>query len=274
MKFLFKTIIMFFLFSSLSYAAFENWGESALVNSLGGEGVALACEAASLSYNPAGLGVLRKGMVQSGYSQLFNLKDLETSDFYLVFPWRRLTYGMGVFIFGEKDYYQEMIFASGFAWQVRPSVFAGINIKYMKVSFNSKYDGLSTIGLDGGVLFKANQKIQFGLALRNFNQPELVKGSEDIPFSWAVGASLTPFENFKLCFNLSREKNYPVRVHLGQEIKIFPKLILRMGMTSQPIRYGLGMGIGLNRFCLDYSYLEHPVLGETHRFNLSFSWKN
>jgi hypothetical protein len=274
MRLTLKTTIIFFLFSSSSWAAFQNWGESALVNSLGGEGVALGCEAASLSYNPAGLGLLKKGLVESGYSQLFNLKDLETSDLYLVLPWRRLTYGMGIFIFGQREYYKETIFACGFAWQIKTPLFAGMNLKYMKVGFGSKYDDLSSVGLDGGVLLVPNRKVQFGLALRNFNQPKLVDSSKDIPFSWAAGTTINPFENFKLSFNLSGEETYSARVHLGQEIKVFPKLVLRMGMASQPIRYGLGVGLGLNRFSLDYSFLEHPVLGETHRFNLSLVWRN
>ena len=274
MKLLFKIVIIFFLSFSFCQAAFENWGQTALVNSLGGEGVALACEAGAVSYNPANLRLLKKGMVQFGYSQLFGLADLETKDLYLVFPWRRLTYGIGVFIFGKRDYYQETILAFCFAYKIKDSFFVGMNMKYMKASFNSKYDNLSTIGLDGGITFQPSQEVGFGLALRNFNQPKLVNNSCDIPFSWAIGTKVSPFDNLKLCFNLSKEKRYPARVHLGQAIEIIPNLILRMGMASEPIRYGLGMGISLDRFCFDYSFLEHPVLGGTHRFNLSFDWKN
>lgn len=274
MKLLFRTVIIFFLLFSFSQATFENWGETALTNSMGGEGVALGCEAGGISYNPASLGLLKKGMVQFGYCQLFNLRELETRDLYLAFPRRRLTYGMGVFIFGKKDYYQETILAFSLAYRVKKLFSLGINMKYMKVSFNSKYDDLSAMGLDGGVVFQPSEKVGFGLALRNFNQPSLVKSSKDVPFSWAVGTTIAPFDSFRLSFNLSKEKRYPVRVHLGQEIKILSNLYLRAGMASQPIRYGLGMGIDLSRFCLDYCFLEHPVLGGTHRIGLSFSLKN
>jgi hypothetical protein len=144
----------------------------------------------------------------------------------------------------------------------------------MKVSFNSKYNDLSAIGLDGGASFQLNQKFGLGLALRNFNQPSLKDGFEDIPFCWAVGAKVIPYDNFKLFFGFSKEERFPVRAHFGQEIRIMPNMFLRMGMASQPIRYGLGMGMNIKRINFDYSFLEHPVLGSTHRFGLSFNLKN
>ena len=274
MKRFLSVFVAFFLSSACSEAAFENWGETALVNSLGGEGVALTFEPACMAYNPAGLGFLQKAIVQFGYCKLFNLADLESKDFYLAYPSRRLTYGLGGFIFGNKNYYKETILAFSLSYKIKKSFSLGANVKYMKVGFNFKYADLSTVGFDGGASFQVNQKLGLGLALRNFNQPHLKDGFEDIPFSWAVGAKLTPYDNFKLFFGFSKEKKFPARAHFGQEIRIMSNMFLRMGMASQPIRYGLGMGTDIKRISFDYSFLEHPVLGSTHRFGLSFNLKN
>ncbi len=273
MKALSGTAFTFILLFSFCQAAFENWGQTALTDGLGQEGVTLTSEAAGFSYNPAATGFLGKGTVQFGYCRLFGLADLGVNDFYLVFPAGRLNCGVGVSVFGNEDY-REMISALSLAYKTGDSFSFGMNVKYMKTSFNSRYGDLSALGLDGGVVFKPNEKMDFGFALRNFNQPDLGDGSDDIPFIWAAGAKIAPFDNFKLCFSLSGEERFKATAHMGQEIKVAPNLALRMGMASQPIAYGLGVGTNLARFHMDYSFLEHPVLGGTHRFDLSFSFKN
>lgn len=264
-------IILSFLFNP-SFALFEREKGSARIWSLGNGGVALSDEASVIGLNPSGLGFLNKKEIQASWSELFGLKELSSGDFYLVYPFRKINLGLGYNIFGKKDYYQENILSFALGYRLGERVSVGSNLKYMNVSFTPSYGSYSIWGIDGGVSFKFNKKIQIGASIQNINKPRMFKNSSDIPRVWKAGISLFPFENVILLLDFEKESGYGYSIHFGQEIKILKQLDLRFGIETEEPRYGFGTGFEIERIKIDYAYLSHPNLGGSHKVSFSVRW--
>ena len=264
-------IILSLLFNS-SFALFERENGSARMWSLGNGGVALSDEVSVIGLNPSGLGFLNKKGIQASWSELFGLKELSSGDFYLVYPFRKISLGLGYNIFGEKDYYQESIISFALGYRLGERVSVGSNIKYMRVGFNPSYGSYSTWGIDGGVSFRFNKKVSIGASIQNINKPRMFKNSFDIPRVWRAGISLFPLENVILLLDFEKESGYDYNIHFGQEIKILKQLDLRFGIETEEPRYSFGTGFDLERIKIDYAYLSHPNLGGSHKVSFSFGW--
>jgi hypothetical protein len=272
-KKLFCFLILSF-YPTFAFAAFDNGGASAKAVSLGSASVALGDEASVISANPGALGFFNKIGFQVSLSRLYDFDELSEKEFYLVYPFKSFSLGGGTYIFGKPDYYQEMVLILAFSYALKDYVSFGSNLKYMRVSFSPSYKDLSTWGMDFGALIKIDNKVQLGAVVKNFNQPELLNNSDDIPTSFSSGITVFPFEEVTLAFDFSYDEREKGQLHFGQEIKLIKNLPLRFGIQTSPARYALGVGFNFEKINVDYAYLNHPVLGGTHKLSFSFSWEN
>jgi len=270
-----KKLFCFLIFSFYSFpafAAFDNCGTSAKALSLGHACVALGDEASVISTNPGGLGFFKKIGFQASLSRLFDLDELSEKEFYLVYPFKSFSLGGGTYIFGRANYYQEMVLTLAFGYELKDYLSFGSNLKYMRVSFSPTYMALSVWGTDFGAIFKFDDKVQFGMVIKNFNQPELLDNSDDIPTIFSSGIAVFPYEEVNLVFDFSYDKRYKGQLHFGQEVKLIKNLPLRFGIQTSPARYALGVGFNFEKMNVDYAYLNHPVLGGSHKVSFSLSW--
>ncbi len=268
---IFFVLILLFC-SSSSQAAFDNCGSSAKALSLGNASIAMTDEPTCFFTNPGALGFLRERGFQANLSRLFDLDELSERELFLAFPFRFLSVGAGCYIFGKSNYYQESVLSFAFAYRIKDFLSFGSNFKYMRVSFSSGYDALSTFSIDVGSTYKVNHRFQLGFVARNLNQPELVKNSDDIPTVFSFGLAVFPFPEVTLLFDLSYEERYKEQLHLGQEIKLLKNLPLRFGIQTSPARYAFGVGFNKDKLVFDYGYSNHSVLGNIHKISFSFCW--
>jgi hypothetical protein len=266
--------LIFFFYSIPALAAFDNCGSSAKALSLGHASTALGDEASAISSNPAGLGFFKRTGFQVSLSRLFDLDELSEKELYLVYPFKSLSLGAGTYIFGKSDYYQETVLVSAFGYQLKDYLSFGSNLKYMRVSFSPAYKALSAWGMDLGAIVKFDNKIQLGAVVKNFNQPELLDNSDDIPTIFSSGMAVFPFEEVTLTFDFSYDERDKGQLHFGQEVKLIKNLPLRFGIQTSPARYAFGVGFDFERMDIDYAYLSHAVLEGSHKLSFSFSWGN
>jgi hypothetical protein len=271
MRATFFILVSLICFSSV-WAAFDNYSSSAKALSLGNSFIAMTDEPSILFTNPAGLGFLEKTGFQASLSRLFDLDELSERELYIAFPLRYFSLGGGWYMFGEKDYYEESVFTLAFAWKAKDRFSIGGNLKYMRLSFSSKYTALSAFSFDLGSTYKVNHKVQVGFVARNLNQPELVRHSNDIPALFVFGIAVFPLSEVTLLFDLSYEERYKEQLHLGQEIKLVKNFPLRFGIQTSPNRYAFGAGVNLDKLIFDYAYSNHSILGNTHKISFSYFW--
>jgi hypothetical protein len=272
-----KKLFCFLIFSFYSFpafAAFDNCGSSAKTLSLGQASTALGDEASVISSNPAGLGFFNRAGFQASLSRLFELDELSEKEIYLVYPFDHFSLGAGAYIFGRADYYQETVLTFGIGYEFKDYLSFGSNFKYMRVSFSPTYKALSALGADFGAVAKFENKVQVGAVVKNFNRPELLDNSDDIPTIFSSGIAVFPFEGAILTFDLSYDKRDKGQLHFGQEVELIKNLPLRFGIQTSPARYSFGVGFNFDEMDVDYAYLNHSVLQGSHKLSFSFSWGN
>ncbi|KPL01295.1 MAG: hypothetical protein AMJ91_00635 [candidate division Zixibacteria bacterium SM23_73_3] len=265
-------VFILFSFSTSAQAAFDNSFSSAKTLSLGNASVAMTDELSTILSNPGSLGFLQNKGFQASFSRLFDLDELSEKEFYVAFPYGSFSLGAGFYMFGKRDYYQESLLSFAFSYRIREHLSLGSNLKYMRVSFSSEYDALSTFSIDLGSTYKINNRFQVGFVAKNLNQPELVKSSDDISTNFSFGLAVFPFDEVTLLLDLTYEERHKEQLHLGQEIKLLENIPLRFGIQTSPARYAFGAGFNFDKLAFDYAYLNHSVLGDTHKFRFSYLW--
>ncbi|MCK4385834.1 MAG: hypothetical protein KAW52_06180 [candidate division Zixibacteria bacterium] len=263
-----------FFYSIPALAAFDNCGASAKALSLGHASTALVDETSVVSSNPAGLGFFNRTGFQVSLSRLFEIDELSEKEFYLVYPFNSFSFGGGTYIFGKANYYQETVLTFAFGYKLKDYLSFGSNLKYMRVSFSPTYKALWALGADFGAIVKLDNKAQLGAVVKNFNQPQLLDNSDDIPTVFSSGIAVFPFEEVTLIFDFSYDKRYKGQLHFGQEVKLIKNLPLRFGIQTSPAQYAFGVGFNFEKMDVDYAYLNHTVLGGTHKLSFSFLWGN
>ncbi len=253
-------------------AAFDDCGSSAKTLSLGYATVALADEASVISSNPAGLGFFNQTGFQASLSRLFELDELSEKELYLVYPLKSFSLGAGTYVFGKANYYQEMVLTFALGYRLKDYLSLGLSSKYMRVSFSETYKALSALGMDFGAVARIRDNVQIGAVVKNFNQPELLDNSDDIPTILSSGVSVFAFEEVTLALDFSYDERNKGQLHFGQEVELIKNLPVRFGIQTSPARYAFGVGFDFERMTADYAYLNHPVLQGSHKLSFSFSW--
>ena len=262
--------LILLLYSASGRAAFDNCGSSARALGLGNASLALTEEASAVLTNPGALGFLENRGFQASLSRLFDLDELSERELYAVLPFRRLCVGAGLYMFGERNYYQESLLTFAFAYRLTDQLSLGLNSKYMRVSFSTEYEPLSAFAIDMGSTYRVNPKVQVAFVARNSNQPELLRDSDDVSTNFCFGLAVFPFKEVTLLLDMTYEARYKEQLHLGQEITLVENLPLRFGIQTSPARYALGAGFSFDWFVFDYGYSNHSVLGDTHKISFSY----
>jgi hypothetical protein len=126
--------------------------------------------------------------------------------------------------------------------------------------------------MDFGAVARFDSKAHLGVVVKNFNQPELLDNSDDMPTTFSSGIAVFPFEQVALTFDFSYDQRDKGQLHFGQEVGLINNLPLRFGIQTSPARYAFGVGFNFQRVTADYAYLNHPVLQGSHKLSLSFFW--
>ncbi|MBN2406412.1 MAG: hypothetical protein JXJ19_01835 [Elusimicrobia bacterium] len=156
----------------------------------------------------------------------------------------------------------------------------GMNIKYLSHEYTlDRYaeidpvfesgNSASAISLDFGILVLLNNKYSFGLALKDFNGPDVgISEKDKVPAEFRLGTALLS-RKFRPCLDISfRDKLF--NAHLGTEY-VIKALALRCGGNLDELAAGFGISIGI--LSMDYSFIWPLYIQEsygTHRAALTF----
>ncbi|MBN1352325.1 PorV/PorQ family protein [candidate division KSB1 bacterium] len=163
----------------------------------------------------------------------------------------------------------------------------GANIKLIRKSVgeNSAWG----IGFDFGVLLNPIANLRFGANLQDgtttllawdTNRKELISPTLKIGFAYPfalniLSSKITPALDFDTRFENRRSAAQtnlgPISLdfHLGLEYRVFNAVALRIG--SDVGRFSAGTGLYLPQLLIDYAFMSHDELGDTHRVSLKVS---
>jgi hypothetical protein len=225
----------------------------AKAHGFGGAFVAVANDATSTHWNPAGLVRLRNiqfltmCMVNKEFGRNLNY-------FTLALPFSKFGFGVSWLSSGIKDIqgYNKKDEPTGvfnnkedaliFSYAHRISDLSlGINFKYITHTLNQKKaNGFSS---DVGILYRPIENLSFGVVLQSiFGQKMWSTHTESIPLNLRIGVAAKPLDGMICAFEVEGlfQQNL-FKYHLGCEYWVMRCLALRSGVDNGSLTFGIGI---------------------------------
>lgn len=169
------------------------------------------------------------------------------------------------------DDVEDGIFLS-YGRQLSDNFAAGVNLKIIRQSLGAHSS--SGYGIDIGALYQLFEGFKVGLNLRDVPRTKIswdLTGHEDeIPFSIRAGAAYTgqiPSLGSVLTISFGVDTKYDTETQYGAEWWFLQTLALRLGLDNGELSAGCGLRV--TTFQVDYAFIGHDDLGNTHRISTS-----
>jgi hypothetical protein len=258
-----------------AFAADDDFGSAAIVG-MGGAYAALPSEAATIWFNPA-LSSLSLTFARGCLAtrDLYQLQALEERTGSLVFHiGRGLSLGGGFSQFGQSGFYTESRAVLTAAKNVGRNWAVGAGLHYDRVEFGDNVNAYAGTSLDLGAASRPAPHIVASAVVRRIELERLYETNNppamvELSAAWD-GPSIT------LAGIWSKSSGGKSRFGIGQsllvarDLPLGAGLVFVSGLRFDPIRYSLGARITGGGGSIDYVYQNHPDLGGTHAFGISF----
>ncbi len=247
--------------------------------SMGGAFIAIADDANTITWNPAGLPGMRRTEFTTTYADLYAM-GITQSYLGFVRPFSdRVALGFDWSNVGYDD--KELLYSENklnLAVGVQPHrlISFGLTLKYLMRDMQldgTSYGKSSGLGYDAGLLIQPLKNLRFGVGLYDLGGTQVAykdKTTETIlGQAFKLGISYMPIDGLILA------ADYGDRFHLGAEYVLKNRLSFRAGMQQDVsgdekiIVPSGGMSIKFKSIVIEYGYESHPYLEPTHRMSLA-----
>jgi hypothetical protein len=136
--------------------------------------------------------------------------------------------------------------------------------------FGVKIDGFgsqSTPGVSVGGLWFIRDGLQLGAAFDALNRPKI---PGPLPRRIAVGVGVQARSDLQLFLDARWIEDVALQILAGGELSLGRHFRLRVGMHNQPWEATGGWGVQVGAILVDYAWINHSSLGDTHQ--ISVSW--
>ncbi len=280
--------------------SFLKIGVGARAAALGGAFVSLSEDASALYWNPAGLTQLDEQQITLGYVNY--LLDIHSGFLGYVFPRRgdlRLGLALNYFSYGE---FQEttvenpsgsglgtfgavdMALSVSGAYPLKEDLSVGASAKFIYSKIEDYGSDAYAVDL-GGLYSLPNGRTRIGASMQNLGFQRsgyLSDHTDGLAPIFRLGAN-HQLQGLPLLLSadLLKPTDHHVNVNLGGELEPVENFSLRLGWSSlgQDQKVGTdrdnlagfsgGLGVGWQRYRLDYAYSSQAELGDVHRVTIS-----
>lgn len=261
-------------------ASFLKIGVGARASAMGEAFTALASDATSLYWNPAGLSELKEKELSATYNRW--LEEITQGYLSFAFPTRGGTVGVGTNYVdmgkiegrdvegsptGDFTASDTHIFI-GYAGRLKKSSW-GITVGTLQdvIHEDKKASFLATVGF----LYPVSKRFTLGAVAQNIGSR---LGADPLPLTLKVGAA-SRLKNLVLALDVAKPQDHELYYCLGAEWWLANPFAVRVGYkTNQDVGEGITAGIGLKmaKVSLDYAYVPYGDLGSTQRISLGIKF--
>lgn len=266
--------------------SFTRMGFGARALGMGGAHAAIADDAFSTFWNPAGLGYAQGHQVGAMYANVFNFNTTFSEISYLVPVTDHSTSGFDLKILKTDsipvtrldgnfrpiiDSYTEdsaMEFKLSYGYRFSPGFSSGFNIKYIHESAASLTG--KGWGLDWGFQYRPSDFIWFGASVVDITGTDVKWGTGEVdtlPLMIRAGV-LGRFLDGKvnLAVDVDAVDSEPLQWHVGSEYWFNSVLAMRAGSDRR--QFTFGMTYQQPRWSFDYAFMNHRM-EDIHRFSVN-----
>jgi len=170
--------------------------------------------------------------------------------------------------------YAENTFVITHGFRLADNIYGGFNFNLYYLQNPSNIGDAYTYGIDVGFLAAVYENWRVGILLHNINTPRLnaIIGVEELPAWISAGVSFSGGKYSLTSVEFREMQGYPMRISIGEEVRIFPFVRLRAGVMSEGdlFRFTSGAGFNVGKFRLNYALWYIPDLPLTHTVSLEF----
>jgi hypothetical protein len=270
-----------------SGADFLKIGSGARSEGMGGAFTAVADDVNALTYNPAGLALLKYPEV--GYLRMIYVSDVAYNFGGAAIPMaageNTWGFGLGIINLGTPSFDSTMglapavsagdnSFFASVAFRLKDQVAFGITGKYIMRTI-AGYNA-NAFGGDLGVLITPVEHLRIGLGAFNVGQQvQFISAGDPLPSTARLGLAyqLLDIPQHSLLLSVDNGYQWGSQTYIGAagaEYWYDKTLALRVGYTGDAYEQNLTAGLGVNVDMLEFDYAYAPLgtLGDTHRFSL------
>ncbi len=267
MKFLSRILFYLLVFSNF---AFSQFSPGAREIALGNSAYALANDAFSVFYNPAGLAQINWKEFSVYYSPSpFGLKELANGNFALNYNLAFGNISLGAKIYGF-ELYRETSVLLGFSKRFFKRFFAGFTIEYNYLKIKN-YGSANAFAVNLGLLYYLTRNLKFGFYGKNIFLASYSGEENEIPTELFLGLSFSPIESGNVNFAVTKQLGYTPSLKFGAEYELLRYVLLRVGFESEQRAVTAGLGIVYGLVEIDYAAFIHNVLPVTHQISITFA---
>ena len=248
--------------------------------SMGGAFIAVADDANTITWNPAGLPGLRRTEFTSTYSDLYAM-GITQSYIGFVRPFSdRIALGLDWANIGFDDkelLYSENKLNLALGIQAHRKFAFGITFKYLMRDMQlngTSYGKGSGIGYDIGLIFQPLKTIKFGMGFYDLGGTQ-ISYKEDKTNEKILGQAFKLGISYMPINGLTLAADYGDRAHFGVEYILANRISFRFGM-QQGLNHekkilvpSSGISIKFKSIFIEYGFESHPYLEPTQRISLS-----
>ncbi len=272
-------------------AAFLKIDAGARAGAMGGAYTAVAEDALSIFYNPAGPALADRDQAALAHSEwLEGLRNEHMAYVRVVSDRVAIFTGFTALLSPRLDEYDEMGFktgsfsamdgaaGAGIAWKGEDNLCLGLFAKSVYQQAGSE-KGYAYAG-DIGALYNYREDFRFGAALQNLGTPmRLYQTRFDLPRTYRVGAAYRLKQMAWLTTEILKAGQSDTAFALGAEGEfavtgretVFGRLGYKSGRSkSAGSGVSAGLGIRTGSLGVDYAFSPFGDLGDAHRFTLAF----
>ena len=227
----------------------------------------------AIFFNPAGIGGLDGPAVGVYVEQRFLLRELTYGALGGIYPLGE-TQAVGIELrsFGFEAFRQNQV-GVAYAITLLDRLSLGLKAKYAQVSL-PRYGAAGVLLIDAGLHLQINPQLSLGFAGTNLNRARIrtaLGGMETAPTAVQVGLSYRPTEELLLTAEVIKEEAFAPSFRGGLSYQVAAPLSLRIGVGSDPLLLGAGIGIRWQGLELDFAYtltqqFSSPHLSLTYAF--------
>lgn len=201
------------------------------------------------------------------FTRPYGLRELDTRSFLLMLPWGKKRFGLSMTSFGGKLYSETAVSCLS-VLHVTAGLWITSELTWLPVTI-SGYRRMSDFAVNKGLFYHISR---YELGFRFLN---IVSGGDahtrigrNRAFQFRAGASLSPA--FKIAVGMLQETGFPPLWILENRLCFGGILGLVTEIGANPSQYAFGIEIKLRAVQFVYYLKQHPDLGSTSQFGVSY----
>lgn len=261
----------FLLLFCLPLASQENFPVGARQAALANAAVTLS-DVWSAHHNQAGLGFIKHTSVGVYYENRFLIPELGLGAFAAAIPVGKGSFGISFRNFGYKLYHESKA-GIGYGRQFGDNLSIGMQLNYHLIGFSEYYGNRSLFTAEAGAIYRLGKNLYAGAHVYNPGQPRLTDyGNERMPAAIRFGLRYQFSDKILLAAEVEKTGEFKPRIRMGMEYQVHTVLVIRAGISSQPVNSSFGFGLKLKKLRVDFAGAFHQVLGFTPQCGISYTF--